>query len=70
MFSQGHVVEDSCRAFTCGRGEAFHDLISWIWTFPKIGVPQNGWFVRENPIGMDDLGVTLFLETPIYTPQN
>jgi len=24
--------------------------------FPKIVVPQNGWFITENPIKMDDLG--------------
>ena len=32
-------------------------LIS-IWVFPKIGIPQNGWFITENPIKMDDLGGT------------
>ena len=42
-----------------------------IWMFPKIGIPQN-WMVKimENPIKMDDLGVPLFLETPIYTLVN
>ena len=32
---------------------------SSIWMFPKIGVPQNGWFVMENLIKMDDLGAPL-----------
>ena len=34
----------------------------------KIGVPQNGWFIRENPIKMDDLGGTpIFGNTLLYT---
>ena len=32
--------------------------------FPKIRVPQDGWFFMENPIKMDHLGEPLFLETP------
>ncbi len=31
-----------------------------------IKLPQNGWFIMEHPIKIDDLEVPLFLETPIY----
>ena len=39
-----------------------------IWVFPKIGVPQNGWFTMENSIKMDDLGKThYFWKHPYIT---
>ena len=34
--------------------------------FPEIRVPQNGWFMMENPIKMDALVVPLFSETSIF----
>ena len=36
--------------------EARDDGKSLIWVCPKIGMPQNGWFIVENSIKMDDLG--------------
>ena len=33
----------------------------------KIGVPQNGWFVMENAVKMDDWGVPYFWKHPSLT---
>ena len=34
--------------------------------FPKMGGPEKGGFIRENPIKMDDLEVAPFYETSIW----
>ena len=46
-----------------------HKKKAWhrTWEFPKIGVPQNGWLIMENPIKLDDLGVPLFSETSTWS---
>ena len=45
-------------------------FVVYIWVFPKIMVPQNGRFIMEIPIKMDDLGVLYhhFRKHPYFPP--
>ena len=76
-FWSGFVGQVACailRQFFCGaaprciKQKCFSQRqFLWfpIWEFPEMGIPQNGWFIVENPIKMDDWGIPLFQETSI-----
>ena len=58
------MANGSQKAMVTGGSKPHESWKRWVLN-PKIGVgPQNGLFIMENPIKMDDLGI--FGGTPIF----
>ena len=51
------AIDPSASCMEKNIPKAHHNIPFVTWVFLKIGVPQNGWFIMENPIKLDDLGV-------------
>ena len=47
-----NLKEETHPGFSMEKTSSSSYIVEAIWVFPKIGVPQNGWFIMENPIKM------------------
>ena len=71
--SGGLTTHSPCPMFghpqQLGSWSKFRFLVIRTCGVPKIGIPQNGWFIIEHPIKIDDLGVRPWLRKPPNLPR-
>ena len=60
LFSATSGMDSAMNLGVLVAGNGWNQIVSLV-----VYVPENGWIIRENRIKMDDLGIQLFLETPI-----
>ena len=56
-------LSDSCAVVGFNMFKPFGGFLKW----GIMGVPQHGWFIRENPAKMDDLGDPHLWKPPLKT---
>ena len=61
--TKGATERSGCLNRVCGvMNYPKYNLTTWV--FPKIWVPQNGWFIMEKLVEMDDFGGTHIFGNP------
>ena len=43
------LLASSAGGFSSKCNASIRRIAGYMWVFPKIGIPQNGWFIMENP---------------------
>ena len=68
LYGQGSTSLKGANPYTLNKlfflSHAIQKAPVTCWVFPKIGVPQNVWFIMENPITMDVWGYHYFWKHP------
>ena len=61
-----HTLQQAVKAASGGQVK-HDDRHPYMEVSMAMGVSQDGWFIREHPIKMDDLGVPPFVDPPRFT---